>query len=84
MTLAQPIREYLNSHKDNPQIVKFFHLRRLIEIVRQGEERLQLACFRELLNECFENIHEERLSAIMNQNVPTAPIRDRNDIYSEV
>ena len=52
LALAEPIKDYLRTHKDDPSVVKFFHLRRLLEIVQHGEERLQLGCFREMIKEC--------------------------------
>ncbi len=54
-TLELP--EFIQSFlKDNqqPEIVKHFHLRRLVEIVRLGDEPGQLAQFRAMLDE-FEN-----------------------------
>lgn len=35
----------------DPIVVKFFHLRVLLDIVRQGEKRLQLGRFREFVEE---------------------------------
>src|SRR3989338_5737281 len=53
------IAKILRNNKNDPSIVKFFNLRRLRDIVRQGEERLQLSCFRELVEGlgrgCFED-----------------------------
>ena len=47
--LPQAIKDFLRGNKANPAVLKFLHLRRLLDIVRQGEERLQLARFRELI-----------------------------------
>ncbi len=49
LNLPQGIREVLTKNPF-PQIVKHFHLRRLLEIVKLGDERLQLARFREILD----------------------------------
>ena len=54
LALAEPIKEYLRTHKNDPAVVKFFHLRVLLDIVRQGEERLQSGRFRELIEEFEE------------------------------
>ena len=54
LALAEPIKDYLRTHKDDSSVVKFFHLRRLLEIVRHGEERFQLGRFREMMEECKE------------------------------
>ena len=51
LELPEPVKGFLQSNKSEPVIVRFFHLRRLLDIVRQGEERLQLARFRELMEE---------------------------------
>ena len=48
LVLAEPIKDYLRTHKYDPTVVKFFHLRVLLDIVRQDEERLQLGRFRSL------------------------------------
>jgi len=59
LALPEPIKDFLRNNKNDPSIVKFFNLRRLRDIVRQGEERLQLSCFRELVEGlgrgCFED-----------------------------
>jgi len=54
LALADPIKEYLRIHKNDPAVVKFFHLRVLLDIVQQGEERLQLERFRKLIEEFEE------------------------------
>jgi len=54
LSLSEPIKAFLRENKDDPALVKFFNLRRHLDIARQGEERLQLARFRELL-ELFED-----------------------------
>ena len=51
LELPEPIKDFLRSNKGDLTILQFFHLRRLLDIVRQGEERLQLARFRELVQE---------------------------------
>ncbi|MBP7215926.1 MAG: hypothetical protein KBA46_01450 [Candidatus Omnitrophica bacterium] len=54
LELPEPIKDFLRNNKNNPAIIQFFHLRKLLDIVRQGEERLQLGRFRELMQE-FED-----------------------------
>jgi hypothetical protein len=54
LSLAEPIKDYLRIHKNDPAVVKFFHLRRLIDIVHQGEIRFQLSQFNELMDEFEE------------------------------
>jgi hypothetical protein len=51
-TLELPIaiQDYLKNHQE-PEIVKHFHLKHLLEIVRLEFETLQLAKFREMLEE---------------------------------
>jgi hypothetical protein len=53
--LSESIKDFLRNNKSNPAILQFFHLRKLLEIIRQGEERLQLSRFRELMQEFEEN-----------------------------
>lgn len=50
-TLELPceIKEFLEENKNDSDVVRFFNLKRLLEIVRQGEERLQMARFREFI-----------------------------------
>jgi len=55
LDLPKPIREYFKSNRSNPDFVKFFNLRRILDVVRQDEERLQLACFHEL-KDVFKNL----------------------------
>jgi hypothetical protein len=55
LELPEPIKDFLRNNKNNPDIIQFFHLRKLLDIVRQGEERLQLNRFRELMQEFEEN-----------------------------
>ncbi|MFH0762307.1 MAG: hypothetical protein V1925_00225 [Candidatus Omnitrophota bacterium] len=55
LDLPENIKDFLRSNKSDPAILQFFHLRKLLDIVRQGEERLQLARFRELMQELEEN-----------------------------
>lgn len=49
LLLPEPIKDFLRNNKSNSEIVKFFTLRRLLNIVRQREERLQLSYFSELM-----------------------------------
>lgn len=56
MDLASPIKKFLQSNKENHEIMRSFHLRKLLDIVRQGEEKLQLTRFRELLEQSEERI----------------------------
>ena len=51
LSLPDPIKDFLRNRKNDPAIVKFFNLRRLLEIVRQGEEKSQLVRFKEFM-EC--------------------------------
>jgi hypothetical protein len=51
LDLPESIKDFLQSNKSNPVILQFFHLRQLLDIVRQGKERLQLNRFRELMEE---------------------------------
>jgi hypothetical protein len=51
LELAEPIKEFLRSNKNDPAILQFFHLRKLLDIVRQGEERQQLTRFRGMIEE---------------------------------
>jgi hypothetical protein len=55
LELADSIKEFLRNNKTDPAILQFFHLRKLLDIVRQGEERLQLSRFRELMQELEES-----------------------------
>lgn len=55
LELPESIKDFLQSNKSNPAILQFFHLRKLLEIIRQGEERLQLSRFGELMREFEEN-----------------------------
>jgi len=54
LSLPEPIKDFLKNNKHDPAILRFFHLRKLLNIIRQGEERLQLARFRELMEEFEE------------------------------
>ena len=53
LELPAPIQDFLNS-RPNPAIVKTFHLRRLMELVRAGDEDRQFSRFREILEEVQE------------------------------
>jgi hypothetical protein len=55
LELSEPIKDFLRNNKNDPAVLQFFHLRKLLDIVRQGEERLQLSRFRELMQEFEEN-----------------------------
>jgi len=57
LSLPGPIKDFLSNNKNDPGIIKFFHLSKLLDIVRQGEERLQLTRFRELI----EDFHKSDL-----------------------
>jgi hypothetical protein len=50
LTLPQSIKDFLKSKKDDHAVIRFFHLRTLLDIARQDEERLQLSRFQELLD----------------------------------
>ncbi len=54
LDLPESIKDFLRSNKSNSVILQFFHLRKLLDIVRQGEERQQLTRFRELMVELEE------------------------------
>ena len=49
LNLPEPVKDFLKSNKHNPAILSFFHLRKLLDIIRQSEERLQFVRFRELM-----------------------------------
>lgn len=49
LELPDCIKDFLKQNRSEQNLVRFFHLRRLMDIVRQGEERLQVAKFREML-----------------------------------
>lgn len=51
LELPESVKDFLKENKNNIAIVKCFNLKRLLDIVKQGEERLQLARFKELLEE---------------------------------
>ncbi len=63
LELPDSIQSFLKDNQQ-PEIVKHFHLRHLVEIVRLGDERSQLARFRTMLDE-FDS----------NSNKPLAEIR---------
>jgi len=52
--LCDSIKDFFQKNKEDPETLRYFHLRKLLDIVRQGEERLQLARFRELIEEFEE------------------------------
>ena len=51
LELPESVKEFLKNNKNNISVVKCFNLRKLMDIVRQGEQRLQLAKFSELMEE---------------------------------
>jgi len=53
LNLTESIKDYLRKNKNDPDVVRFFHLRRLLDIVRQGGERQQLIRFREMMEEGY-------------------------------
>ena len=55
LELSQSIKDYLKENKKDPEIMKFFNIRRLTDIVRQGEERLQVARFSEYMEQFKES-----------------------------
>jgi len=57
LDLSEPIKAFLRENKDDPAIVRFFSLRRYLNIAQQGEERLQLARFNELIEEFKDNLN---------------------------
>ncbi len=50
LDLPEPIQEFLRTNK-NPEIVKQFHLRKLLELVRIEDEEVKLSQFLEILDE---------------------------------
>ncbi len=42
LELPETIKDFFKSNKNDPAVLRFFHLRRMIDIVQQREERLQL------------------------------------------
>ena len=64
LELPAPIRDYLQSHRD-PAVVTTFHLRRLTELVRLGDEDIQFARFRKMLDEINSNALEEKTGALL-------------------
>jgi hypothetical protein len=50
LELPAPIQDFLNANAA-PAVIKTFHLRCLVELVRIGDENLQFSKFREILNE---------------------------------
>ena len=62
LDLSESIKDFLRNHKSDPTIIKLFTLRRLLDIVRQGEEQLQLGRFRECMDE-FEAMHKNLTSS---------------------
>jgi len=51
LELPDSIKDFLKDNREDPLIVKLFSLRKLLDIIRQGEERLQMARFSELMEE---------------------------------
>lgn len=58
LSLPNPIKKFLRKNKEDPVIVKQFPLNKLLDIVRQGEERLQLSRFGEFLGEVEADFNE--------------------------
>jgi hypothetical protein len=58
LDLPEVVKDFLRNNKNDPAILRFFHLRRLLDIVRESEERLQIGRFRELMQE----LEEENIS----------------------
>jgi len=54
LAISEPVKNSLKSNKNNPAVIQFFPLRKILDIIRQGEDRLQLARFRELMDESEE------------------------------
>jgi len=50
LELPAPIQEYLRNHQ-NPETVKCFHLKRLLELVRLDDENAKFARFSQMLGE---------------------------------
>jgi len=55
LELPESIKDFLRNNKNDPTILQFFPLRKLLDIVRQSEERLQLSRFREFVQEFEES-----------------------------
>lgn len=49
LELPEPIKEFLRNNKSDHVTVKTFNLSKLLDIVQQGEEKLQLKYFREIV-----------------------------------
>ena len=62
LQLPAPIQEFLNTHQE-PTIVKFFHLRILLELVRLDDKEAQFTRFREMLEEASGEINGSMLLA---------------------
>lgn len=59
LDLPESLKDFLRDNKNNPEIVPLFNLSKLLDIVRQGEEALQLALFREtMVNRGYLYHHE--------------------------
>jgi len=54
LELPESVKDFLRNYRSDHSIVRFFSLRRLLDIVRQGEEQLQLGRFREFMEELGE------------------------------
>jgi hypothetical protein len=54
LDLPDSIKDFLRNNKNDPSIIEFFHLKRLLDIVRQGGQRQQLIRFREMMAELEE------------------------------
>lgn len=60
--LSKSIKDFLRNNKNDPEIVQFFNLHRLLNIVQQGDESLQLALFREIMVNNGYSYHHEDLT----------------------
>lgn len=54
LELPAPIQEYLKNHQ-NPETIKSFHLKRLLELVRLGEENVQFVRFQAMIRDLTRN-----------------------------
>lgn len=55
LSLPESIKVYLRNNKNDQSIVRFFTLRKLIDIVQQGDEVLQIAKFNQFMQELGVN-----------------------------
>ena len=50
LELPTPIQDYLQNHQE-PEIVKYFHLKRLLELVRLDDENAKFSRFSKMIGE---------------------------------